>query len=51
MRLWDIQNGKNHLIGKHEKMIKSVAISKDNKFIVTGSQDTTVRLYVRETGE
>ena len=32
-------------------MVKSVAISRDNSFIVTGSQDKTVRLFLRETGE
>ncbi len=34
-----------------DKKVKSVALSIDNKFIVSGSSDRTVRLFINETGE
>jgi WD40 repeat protein len=30
--------------------VKSVAISQDNKFIVSGSEDKTIRIWDRESG-
>ena len=39
-------------LGKHEdEQVNSVAITKDNKFIVTGSYDKTVKIWNKETRE
>ncbi len=49
----DLTNAKNiaykPIIG-HKYFVKSVAISTDNKFIVSGSFDKTIRVWERESG-
>ncbi len=35
----------------HNGGVMSVAISKDNKFIVSGSEDSTVRVWERKSGK
>jgi len=32
-------------IGHHDDYVSSVAVSKDNKFVVSGSKDRTVKLW------
>ena len=39
------------IIGKHHQLVNSVAISSDDQFIVSGSNDETVRLWNIKTGE
>ena len=34
----------------HNGLVMSVTISKDNKFIVSGSSDSTIRVWERESG-
>ena len=46
MVLWDLQNGGKALeIVLHEKPVDAIAFSPDGKWLATGSQDTTVRLW------
>ena len=45
--LWNRENEENSIIVKHDQRVNSVAISGDNNFIVSGSNDFTVRLWNR----
>jgi WD40 repeat protein len=49
----DLRGAKNiaykPIIG-HDDLVNSVAISSDNKFIVSGSRDNTIRVWERESG-
>ena len=46
---WQLESKENRIIGKHEDCILSVAISSDDLFIVSGSEDRTIRCWDLET--
>ena len=51
-QLWDVVSGEP--IGPvlaHEKVVSSVALSRDGRFAITGSDDNNARLWNGETGE
>ena len=46
MRLWNVETrSKDTLIAGHTEAVYTVRISSDNKWIVSGSGDKTVRLW------
>ncbi len=50
--IWDVEKGKKLLTcKKHTKMIDCLAFSRDAKFVVTGSEDHTVRIWDAATGK
>ena len=61
IRIWDVASGKlgyplhsmyrTNVLEGHTKGVRSVALSKNDQFIVSGSWDKTVRLWDRVTGE
>ncbi len=40
-----------HTLAGHQDFIRSVAISPDNSFIVTGSEDATAKIWYAKTGQ
>ncbi|MBN1648787.1 MAG: ankyrin repeat domain-containing protein [Spirochaetales bacterium] len=52
LTVWDVISGKTvQAISGHTEFIKSAVFSADNKFIVSGSNDKTVKLWNLETGQ
>ena len=47
----NLETRKEKTLGKHDKMVFSIAISDDNNLIVTGSYDKSIRIWNRETKE
>lgn len=46
VRIWDFQEkSKETVLRGHTDLVSSLAITRDNKFIVSGSKDMTVRLW------
>jgi len=51
-KIWDAATGKlKHVLKGHEKEIRSVAFSPDNKSLATGCADGTVKLWNTKTGQ
>ena len=47
IRVWDLrQNKQRAILEGHSRGIKSLAISKDNKYIVSGSYDKYFRIWI-----
>lgn len=51
VRLWEADTGKLVREFKHPSPVWSVAFSGDGKFVLTGSQDSTTRIWRTATGE
>jgi WD40 repeat protein len=52
IKLWNLKTGKSFqtLFG-HKKWVTSLGISQKGQFLITGSQDTTVRIWNLQNGE
>jgi WD40 repeat protein len=45
IRIWNRDTKKHIIVGSHTDRVYSVALSIDNRFIVSGSADKTVKLW------
>ena len=52
VKIWDVEKRQQalHALPAHKKTINSVAVSSDSKFIVSGSDDCSVRVWNADTG-
>jgi len=50
-RLWEIKSGKELHVLRHERKIRSACFSSDGKYLLTGSEDTTMKLWNVQTGQ
>jgi WD40 repeat protein len=52
IRVWERESGTQiQELKGHNDSVNSVAISSDNKFIVSGSRDETIRVWERESSK
>ncbi|CAH1266034.1 NWD1 [Branchiostoma lanceolatum] len=52
VNVWDIESGKLQFTLKgHEGAVSCLAVSHDNKYIITGAEDNTIKMWSTETGE
>jgi len=52
IRLWDLRNGQSvNMFRGHSNFISSLSFSCDGRFILSGSEDRTIRIWNRETGQ
>ena len=52
IKLWDVEKGKEiKIFTGHSDLVHSVAFSKDNKYIISGSLDNSIKLWDVASGE
>ncbi|KAI8511559.1 NACHT domain- and WD repeat-containing protein 1 [Branchiostoma belcheri] len=52
VNVWDIETGKLQFTLKgHEGAVSCLAVSHDNRYIITGAEDNSIKMWSTETGE
>ncbi|XP_078676677.1 NACHT domain- and WD repeat-containing protein 1-like isoform X1 [Branchiostoma floridae x Branchiostoma belcheri] len=52
VNVWDIESGKLQFTLKgHEGAVSCLAVSHDNRYIITGAEDNSIKMWSTETGE
>lgn len=51
MRVWDLRGGESMVLRGHDHWIKSVQLSDDERTVISGSTDKTVRVWDIASGE
>jgi WD40 repeat protein len=50
-RCWDLETGKVDTVLEHPDYVRAVAVSSENRYVVTGCRDERVRVWLVSTGE
>ena len=45
IKIWDLNTGKNKIIGKHDNSVNRLSVSKDRKNLASASDDTTIKIW------